>query len=140
MSAKRTFGWVQNPGDLKKLKNVVSVFKQGSSENRELVNNKLPLLLSYNLISEHDYKDFVSELSKPSIEIDYTKLKGKGSRTGVRKDAICTGIIQAIIEGQQNKTYTDNMGSSITIKKPYTDDWTAEGFLDGLYLVVLLNT
>lgn len=129
MSAKRTFGWVQNPGDLKKLKNVVSVFKQGSSENRELVNNKLPLLLSYNLISEHDYKDFVSELSKPSIEIDYTKLKGKGSRTGVRKDAICTGIIQAIIEGQQNKTYTDNMGSSITIKKPYTDDWTAEGFL-----------
>lgn len=72
---------------------------------------------------------FVAELSNPVIEIDYSKLKGKGSGSGTRKDAICTGIIQAIIEGQQNKTYTDNLGNSITIKKPYTDDWTAEGFL-----------
>jgi hypothetical protein len=56
-------------------------------------------------------------------------LKGKGSGSGKRKEAICTGIIQATIEGQQNKTYTDAMGYSVTIKKPYTDDWTAEGFL-----------
>lgn len=129
MAVKRTFGWVQNPGDLKKLKKVVGIFTPGSTENTDLITNKLPLLLTYNLISNDTYNDFIAELSKPSIEIDYAKLKGKGSGTGARKDAICTGIIQAIIEGQQNKTYTDSVGNSITIKKPYTDDWTAEGFL-----------
>ena len=28
MAVKRTFGWVQNPGDLKKLKKVVGISKQ----------------------------------------------------------------------------------------------------------------
>ena len=129
MAVKRTFGWVQNPGDLKKLKKVVGIFKAGSAENLDLVSNKLPLLLTYGLISNVDYNDFIAELNKTDIEIDYSKLKGKGSGSRTRKDAICTGIIQAIIEAQQNKTYSDVAGNSITIKKPYTDDWTAEGFL-----------
>lgn len=129
MAVKRTLGWAQNPGDLKKLKKVVGIFKAGSTENVNLVSNKLPLLLTYNLISNDDYHNFIAELSKPTIKIDYSKLKGKGSGSGTRKNAICTGIIQAVIEGQQNKTYTDNAGNSITIKKPYTDNWTAEGFL-----------
>ena len=129
MTVKRTFGWVQNPGDLKKLKKVVGIFKAGSAENLDLVSNKLPLLLTYGLISNDDYNDFIAELNKTDIEIDYSKLKGKGSGSRTRKDAICTGIIQAIIEAQQNKTYSDAAGNSITIKKPYTDDWTAEGFL-----------
>jgi len=129
MAVKRTFGWVQNPGDLKKLKKVVGIFKAGSAENLDLVSNKLPLLLTYGLISNDNYNDFIAELNKTDIEIDYSKLKGKGSGSRTRKDAICTGIIQAIIEAQQNKTYSDAAGNSITIKKPYTDDWTAEGFL-----------
>ena len=129
MAVKRTFGWVQNPGDLKKSKKVVGIFKAGSAENLDLVSNKLPLLLTYGLISNDDYNDFIAELNKTDIEIDYSKLKGKGSGSRTRKDAICTGIIQAIIEAQQNKTYSDVAGNSITIKKPYTDDWTAEGFL-----------
>lgn len=129
MAVKRTFGWVQNPGDLKKLKKVVGIFKAGSAENLDLVSNKLPLLLTYGLISNDDYNDFIAELNKTDIEIDYSKLKGKSSGSRTRKDAICTGIIQAIIEAQQNKTYSDVAGNSITIKKPYTDDWTAEGFL-----------
>ena len=129
MAVKRTFGWVQNPGDLKKLKKVVGIFKAGSAENLDLVSNKLPLLLTYGLISNDDYNDFIAELNKTDIEIDYSKLKGKGSGSRTRKDAIFTGIIQAIIEAQQNKTYSDVAGNSITIKKPYTDDWTAEGFL-----------
>lgn len=129
MTVKRTSGWVQNPGDLKKLKKVVGIFKAGSAENLDLVSNKLPLLLTYGLISNDDYNDFIAELNKTDIEIDYSKLKGKGSGSRTRKDAICTGIIQAIIEAQQNKTYSDAAGNSITIKKPYTDDWTAEGFL-----------
>lgn len=129
MAVKRTFGWVQNPGDLKKLKKVVGIFKAGSAENLDLVSNKLPLLLTYGLISNDDYNDFIAELNKTDIEIDYSKLKGKGSGSRTRKDAICTGIIQAIIEAQQNKTYSDAADNFITIKKPYTDDWTAEGFL-----------
>ena len=129
MAVKRTFAWGQTPGDLKKLKKVVGIFKAGSAENLDLVSNKLPLLLTYGLISNDDYNDFIAELNKTDIEIDYSKLKGKGSGSRTRKDAICTGIIQAIIEAQQNKTYSDVAGNSITIKKPYTDDWTAEGFL-----------
>lgn len=129
MSVKRTFGWVQNPGDLKKLKKVVGIFKPASTVNSDLINTKLPLLLTYGLISMDDYNTFITELKKSVIIIDYSILKGKGSGSGRRKDAICTGIIQAVIEGQQNKTYTDSVGNSVTIKKPYTDDWTAEGFL-----------
>lgn len=139
MAVKRTFGWVQNPGDLKKLKKVVGIFKAGSAENLDLVSNKLPLLLTYGLISNDDYNDFIAELNKTDIEIDYSKLKGKGSGSRTRKDAICTGIIQAIIEAQQNKTYSDAAGNSITIKKPYTDDWTAEGFLRWAISCVLLE-
>lgn len=129
MSIKRTFGWVQNPGDLKKLKKVVGIFKSGSAENTDLIKVKLPLLLTYDLISATDYNTFITALTSSDIIIDYSLLKGKGSGSGKRQDAKCTGIIQAVIEGQQNKTYTDSTGNSITIKKPYTDDWTAEGFL-----------
>lgn len=126
---RRTFGWVQNPGDLKKLKKVVEIFKADSPENLNLIHVKLPMLLQYSLINIDDYNTFIKELSKPDITISYSMLKGKGSGLGKRKDAICTGIIQAVIDAQQNKTYTDSFGDSITIKKPYTDDWTAEGFL-----------
>lgn len=129
MSIKRTFGWVQNPGDLKKLKKVVGIFKPGSTENTDLIKVKLPLLLTYGLITTTDYNIFITALTNSDISIDYSLLKGKGAGSGKRQDAKCTGIIQAVIEGQQNKTYTDSAGNSITIKKPYTDDWTAEGFL-----------
>jgi hypothetical protein len=71
MNVKRTFGWVQNPGDLKKLKRVVEIFKLGSAGNRYLINTKLPLLLRYSLISEEDYNTFAAELNKTDIVIDY---------------------------------------------------------------------
>lgn len=129
MAIKRTFGWIQNPGDITKLKNVVSVFSKGSKTNEWLITGRLPLLLNYNLISKENFDRFQKELNNENIEIEYSLLKGKGSGTASRKDAICTGIIQAVIDGQQNKTYTDSIGDSINIKKPYTDDWTAEGFL-----------
>lgn len=129
MSAKRTFGWIQNPGDLKKLKKVVGIFQPESVENSWMIKERLPLLLQYSLISDDDYMRFIHELSKPAIEIDYSILKGKGSGNGSRKDAICTGIIQAVINAQQKKTYLDKNGRAITIKKPYTDDWSAEGYI-----------
>ena len=126
---KRTFGWIQNPGDLKKLKKVVSIFQPGSAVNVWLIQSRLPLLLRYALISHDNYDRFVLELSKPFIDIAYSLLKGKGAGSSGRKEAICTGIIQAVIDAQQSKTYTDGEGNSIMIKKPYTDDWSAEGYL-----------
>ena len=129
MAVKRTFGWVQNPGDLKKLKRVVGIFQAGSAENLWLTGTRLPLLRRFKLISDADYTFFVSELSKPVIEIDYGTLKGKGSGSEKRKDALCTGIIQAVIDAQQNKTYIDAAGITEIFKKPYTDDWSAEGYL-----------
>lgn len=132
---KRTFGWVQNPGDLKKLKKVVSIFQPGSVGNLWLIQSRLPLLLRYALISHDNYDRFVLELSKPSIDIAYSLLKGKGAGSSGRKEAICTGIVQAVIDAQQSKTYTDGEGNSIMIKKPYTDDWSAEGYLRwGIFL------
>ncbi len=129
MAIKRTFGWIQNPGDISKLKKVVSAFSKGSKTNEWLVTSRLPLLLNYKLISKNDFELFINELTKDRIEIEYNLLKGKGAGSVGRKNVICTGIVQAVIDGQQNRTYTDDIGDSITIKKPYTDDWTAEGFL-----------
>lgn len=42
--ARRTFGWVQNPGKLSNLKKVVSVFKLNSKYNIWLREVRLPLL------------------------------------------------------------------------------------------------
>lgn len=127
--AKRTFGWVQNPGDLTKLKLVVSIFNYNSSNNVWLREIRLPLLRDLKLISLDDYKRFISLLEKENIIIKYSDLKGKGPGKLSRASAICTGVIQSVIDAQQDKTYVDSNGVSLTIKKPYTDDWTAEGFL-----------
>lgn len=129
MPIKRTFGWIQNPGDLKKLKKVVSIFQAGSSIHKWLTTNRLPLLLQYNLISSTDYSTFRRELSKPDIEIDYITLKGKGAGSSGRKHALCSGIVQAVIDAQSSRTYINTDGKSITMKKPYTDDWSADGYL-----------
>ena len=53
--ARRTFGWVQNPGKLSNLKKVVSVFKLNSKYNIWLREVRLPLLKKYNLICYEDY-------------------------------------------------------------------------------------
>ncbi len=89
----------------------------------------MPLLLHNKLISQSDYDTFCSYLTQDNIEIPYGILKGKGSNTGSRKDAICTGIIQAVIDAQKNVTILTLKDEKITVKKPYTDDWTADGYL-----------
>ena len=129
MPVKRTFGWIQNPGDLKKLKQVVSIFQANSQTYEWLTTIRLPLLLKFRLISPNDYGIFQSELSKPTIEIGYSALKGKGAGSSSRKNALCSGIIQAVIDAQSSRTYTDDNGNTVTMKKPYTDDWSAEGYL-----------
>ena len=129
MPTKRTFGWIQNPGDLKKLKKVVGVFQLDSPTHQWLTTERLPLLIKYQLINPDGYKTFQVELAKSEIEISYSLLKGKGSGTSGRKNALCSGIIQAVIDAQSSRTYIDNSGMSVTMKKPYTDDWSADGYL-----------
>ncbi len=136
---KRTFGWVQNPGDLKKLKRVVGIFVNNSFANIWLKKERLPLLLQYNLITNENYSLFLRETSHENIEITYNILKGKGAGKTGRKNTICSGLIQAVLDGQQDKTYTDNMGGSIKIKKPYVDDWSADGYLRWAVSCGLLN-
>ena len=100
MATRRTFGWIQNPGDIYKLKKVVSVFVKGSNTNEWLINNRLPLLLHYNLLSMEDYNVFIYELKKDNIEIDYSLLKGKGAVGGSRKEALCThGLLYLWLQG-----------------------------------------
>lgn len=137
--AKRTFGWVQNPGKLSNLKKVVSVFKSNSKYNIWLREERLPFLKKYNLINEDDYSKFQKILAEDNIVVDYMLLKGKGVSNGNRANAMCSGIIQAVIDGQKDKTYIDTNGNSITVKKPYTDDWSAEGFLRWAISCGLLN-
>lgn len=129
MAAKRTFGWVQNPGDLRKLKKVTGIFLPGSAVYRWLRQERLPLLLEYGLIGRADYERFLLELSHPEVEIGYGLLKGKGPGSGGRKDALCTGIIQAALDGQRTQAYLSPSGNMVMMKKPYTDDWSADGYL-----------
>ena len=139
MPIKRTFGWIQNPGNLKKLKKVVSIFQVDSPTHKWLANERLPLLLNYNLISKENYDLFQYELSKNELKLSYGILKGKGSGSKGRKNALCTGIIQAIIDAQSERIYTDNFGISKKMKKPYTDDWSADGYLRWAISCGLLN-
>ena len=70
--ARRTFGWVQNPGKLSNLKKVVSVFKLNSKYNIWLREVRLPLLKKYNLPTTESCKlsDIVkySQVDKKSID------------------------------------------------------------------------
>lgn len=128
--AQRTFGWIQNPANTNNLKNTVGVFVHGSKIHSDLLNKKIPFLLKYNLVSNPvAFNSYKNLLSKKIIELKYEDLKGKGAGSIGRKNAKCSGIIQAVITAQKNITISDNNGFSITVKKPYTDDWTADGFL-----------
>ena len=126
--AKRTFGWIQNPGKLSNLRKVVASLLQGTEEYNDLIQNRLPLLKKNNFISDEDYDDFVSVLANQT-SFPYDKLKGKGAGKAGRKGAKCSGIIQAVLDAQKHMIVTDLNGNSVDMNKPYTDDWTADGFL-----------
>lgn len=124
----RTFGWIQNPGRLDTLKNVVAIFQPSSDAYNELICTRLPLLKRNGLISKTNYDEFMTVLQQRPLKIDYKLLKGKGSSRN-RKNAKCTGIIQSVVDAQKSVDLIDLNGNSIKVKKPYTDDWTADGFL-----------
>lgn len=126
--ANRTFGWIQNPSSTDTLKDILGLFVPKSAFHTFMVNERLPLLASANLFDTPGlYMEFQKalRLKKP---IAYSLLKGRGSHGGSRLTAKCSGLVQAAITGQQYREYTVD-GETIRIKKPYTDDWTADGFL-----------
>lgn len=126
--ANRTFGWVQNPSSTDTLRDILSLFVPGSQFHTYMVNERLPLLSSANLFKTKNlYMDF-QKLLRTNKPIAYDVLKGQGAGGGSRSNAKCSGLVQAAVTGQQFKEYIVD-GRKIRIKKPYTDDWTADGFL-----------
>lgn len=103
-----TFGWIQNPSDFLKLKKTVQIFDHVSQVHDDLKINRIPLL-----IAKKDGRDrFIKILNTIPLKIKYKDLIGTSFLP--RSSGRCNSIVQAIIEGQ---------------KKPFTDNWTAEGFI-----------
>lgn len=124
---QRTFGWIQNPSSTDNLKNVVSLFVHESDYYEYMVKQKLPFLLKYGFLANVDLYEKMQGALKQNA-ISYALLKGKGAGNAGRKKAKCSGLAQAVMTGQQNVTYQDGINTN-TIKKPYVDDWSADGFL-----------
>ena len=82
-------------------------------------------------MTKKDYDIFITELSQSQIEIKYDVLKGKGlNGAKSRGQALCSGIVQACIDGHSSSKMVKNeCGQLVKIKKPYVDDWTADGYL-----------
>lgn len=129
MVVQRTFGWIQNPGDLNSLIKVVGIFVKDSDTNIFLTKERLPFLLYNKVITQANYDKFISYLKQKEIVVPYSVLKGQGCGAGKRESAMCSGLVQAVIDAQKSKTYFDQQGKKVVIKKPYTDDWTADGYL-----------
>lgn len=126
--ANRTFGWIQNPSSTDTLRDILGLFVPGSEFHSYMVNERLPFLASANLFKSPGlYMEF-QKLLRSSRPIAYDVLKGQGAGGGSRADAKCSGLAQAAVTGQQFKEYEVG-GRTIRTKKPYTDDWTADGFL-----------
>lgn len=112
MVKRRSFGWVQDAGDLFKLRNIVEIFVKDSPTHKLLLEEKIPQYIS----NHHGRDKFIFELTHEPIEIPYIDLKGKGAVEGTKRaNAPCTGIAQAVIESQQ--------------KKPYVSDWAIDSYL-----------
>lgn len=111
--ANRTFGWIQNPSDFSKLKNVVALFCLTSDVYNGLVDGKLEAL-----VEDKKLLDTMLKALKEGevVDIKYSLLKGKAPKKGTpRSEAKCTGIVQAVLSNQKERAFSD--------------DWTADGFL-----------
>ena len=133
MIIMRTFGWIQNPNSLLTLKDVISAITPGSPYLYKLIHEKLPFLLKNGLISKADYNEFIAILSRKEIKVKYGLLKGKGGNRGINKNGLpnskCSGIIQAVITAQKTVILKNESGEEEKMKKPYSDDWTADGYI-----------
>lgn len=134
----KSIGYPQNPSDIWKLKTIANLFVPGSEGNLTVKAN-IEWLLKHQIKYKDDFYDAANErlasyiplLLVENPQIEYSILKGKDykGRPG-RGAAACSGLIQAAIEAQSFVYFKNKDDSSLTRKKkPYTDDWTADGFL-----------
>ena len=126
--ANRTFGWVQNPSSTETLRDILGLFVPGSPFHTYMMRERLPLLASAGLFKTPELYEQFQEILRSGNPVAYEVLKGQGAGGGSRADAKCSGLVQAAVTGQQFKTYMVD-GNEKKIKKPYTDDWTADGFI-----------
>ena len=125
----RTFGWIQNPSSFENLHRVVSLFDSTSAFNMAMRHRRIPLLASNNLLAQDGMATlFTDLLSQPEVTVSYDVLKGHGAGGGPRANAKCSGIAQAAFDAQRDITLVID-GTTTVVKKPFTDDWTADGFL-----------
>jgi len=118
----RSLGWIQNSANATSLKDVVRIFIYNSDINRKLREIKIPKLIS----DKEEVQNFIKMLSEREMQIPYSALKGKGKNvSGTRKNAPCSGIIQATIHSQG--------------KKEYIDDWSSDCFLRWAISIGFLN-
>lgn len=126
--ANRTFGWIQNPSSTETLRDILSLFVPGSPFHEFMQEKRLPFLASANLFQDPGMFLEFQKLLRRKGPIKFEKLKGQGNKGKSRTLAKCSGLAQAAVTGQKNMTYIVD-GEKISTKKPYTDDWTADGFL-----------
>lgn len=128
MKIQRTFGWVQNPANSLTLQRVVAIFEPNSDIAKWLLSERIPLLTDNGLLHNVVEWDKYTAMICSGLPIPYSALKGKGCGRGRRADAKCSGIVQAVIDAQKKVEIIVN-GEKVAMHKPYTDDWTADGYL-----------
>ncbi|WJS82360.1 restriction endonuclease FokI C-terminal domain-containing protein [Tetragenococcus halophilus] len=116
----RTYGWVQNPSDFKKLKLVIQIFDSKSQHYAKLRDKLVP-----NYIAFDDIKSNLLDKLKSDVEeFSYLDLVGtsrdkNGKSPQKRSEAVANSLIQITILPQ----------SANTTGKKWTDNWTADGYL-----------
>lgn len=90
----RTFGWVQDPSNLRSLCDVVAVFDINSQKHKDLKYNIIPKLIE----KRDGCDDFIQVLSQTPLKIKYAQLVG--TTFTPRSASRCNGIIQATVKGQ----------------------------------------
>lgn len=116
----RTYGWVQNPSDFKKLKLVVQIFDNASMQYSSLKAKTVVELIPLEKLRDKLQNKLNNDLS----EFTYSELVGSskdinGNSVKHRKDAIADGLIQITVLPESAKTRMKN----------WTDNWTADGYL-----------
>lgn len=116
----RTYGWVQNPSDFKKLKLVVQIFDSKSNHYQNLKNNLIPKYIYFDNIKTN----LLTKLTSKVEEFSYAELVGTskdklGKSPKKRADAVADALIQVTVLPQ----------SANTKGKYWTDNWTSDGYL-----------
>lgn len=116
----RTYGWVQNPSDFKKLKLTVQIFDNQSNHYKTLRDKLIPEYIHFDNIR----KSLLNKLTNNECNFSYTELVGSsrdkdGRPPKTRSDAVADSLIQVTILPQSYRTKG----------KMWTDNWTADGYL-----------